>query len=93
MPTSVIDSRHSGPNKRIPHSDERREIGEQTAVLLCLYVSESQCNDLQIKAMGCKHQVNMIYNTGYRLSVNNVCCFNPVCIKAQPTAETRATNI
>jgi len=22
-------------------------------------------------AMGCKQEVNMIYNTGYRLSVNN----------------------
>jgi len=35
-------------------------------------------------AMGCKHQVNMIYNTGYRLSVNNACSFNRLCLKAQP---------
>jgi hypothetical protein len=44
-------------------------------------------------AMGCKHPVNMIYNTGYRLSVDNVCCFNRVRFKAQPTTATRATNI
>jgi hypothetical protein len=40
IPTSVIDSRHSGPNKQFPHSDETREIGEQTAVLLCLSICE-----------------------------------------------------
>jgi hypothetical protein len=70
-----------------------REIGEQAAVLLCLSESESQCNNLQIMAMGCKHQVTMICSTAYRLSVYTVCYFIEYLFKAQSMTETLATNI